>query len=185
MSKILWLDTETTGIDPQKHCLIELAFIVEIDGEVKEEGSILSSPFPGCEIDQEALDVQEKTLDEIRAYPNPKEAYGALLSVLSKYVDRYNINDKFVLAGYFVHFDAGMLRSFFSRNGDQFYGSYFRSVCIDVASWVALETSRYLVLRNYKLASVCQRYQIPIQAHNALSDIWATRELFQKFTAKQ
>lgn len=33
--KILWIDTETTGLDPDKHGIIQLAMIVDIDGQIK------------------------------------------------------------------------------------------------------------------------------------------------------
>ena len=36
MSKIAWIDTETTGLNPKEHALIQLSGIIEIDGCVKE-----------------------------------------------------------------------------------------------------------------------------------------------------
>jgi DNA polymerase III epsilon subunit-like protein len=39
LKKTLYIDTETTGTDPAKHGLIQLACIAEIDGEVAEERS--------------------------------------------------------------------------------------------------------------------------------------------------
>lgn len=38
MKKILWLDTETTGLNPKIHGLREFAFIIEIDGIEVEKG---------------------------------------------------------------------------------------------------------------------------------------------------
>ena len=45
MNKIFYFDTETTGLDPKRHDIIQLAYIVEINGEVKEEGEFKLQPI--------------------------------------------------------------------------------------------------------------------------------------------
>ena len=35
--KILWLDTERTGLNPDKHGIRELGYIIEINGEIVEK----------------------------------------------------------------------------------------------------------------------------------------------------
>ena len=32
MRKVLWLDIETTGLDPERHGIVQIAGIIEIDG---------------------------------------------------------------------------------------------------------------------------------------------------------
>ena len=36
-TKICWIDTETTGLDPRKHDVIQLAALVEIDGKIEAQ----------------------------------------------------------------------------------------------------------------------------------------------------
>ena len=36
-TKILWLDTETTGTDSTLHSIIQIAGIIDINGETKKE----------------------------------------------------------------------------------------------------------------------------------------------------
>lgn len=45
MKKVLWIDTETTGLNPKVHGLREVAFIVEVDGVEKEKGVFKINPF--------------------------------------------------------------------------------------------------------------------------------------------
>ena len=44
--KTLWFDTETTGLDANKHGIIQIAMLMEIDGKVEGELSFDVQPFP-------------------------------------------------------------------------------------------------------------------------------------------
>lgn len=181
MGKIFWFDTETTGLNPQRNCLVQLAYLIEIDGEIKDEGNLLSSPFPTSVIDKKALDIHGRTEEEIKAYPSPLNIHKDLCDTLSTYINKYDKTDKFIPAGYFTHFDTDMLRSFFKNCGDNYYGSWFASVSLDVSSFVAHEIVKNgLKFENHKLETICRHFKIDLQAHDALSDIKATRELFLK-----
>lgn len=102
-----------------------------------------------------------------------------LCVAMDAHCNRYNRNDKMVLAGYNVGFDDGFFRQFFKKCGDKFYGSWFLPCRIDVLSEVAKwQASNGVMLPNFKLGTVCAHFDIPIQAHQAFSDIKATRELY-------
>lgn len=45
MSKIIYLDTETTGLDKEKNDVIQVAGIIEIDGKEVERFNIFCQPF--------------------------------------------------------------------------------------------------------------------------------------------
>ena len=183
--KLFWLDTETTGLDPSKNCIIQIGYMIEIDGKVIEEGSILSRPFESSEIDPEALRVHGRSVEDINCYQSPTAAHEELANCLSKYVNRFDRADKFVPAGYFVNFDTDMLRSFFRNNSDEFYGAWFTAVNIDVAAFVAWKVAEEsLQFKDYKLGTLCNHYCIAIEAHDALADIRATRQLFRRLVNK-
>ena len=178
MGKILWTDTETGGFDPLKNPLLELAAIVEIDNEVIDEFSIQFHPLSGQIIHPKALEVNGKTEEEISQYPPHEISMLNLKRRLEQHVNKYHVEDKFIMAGYNVGFDAGFVRNAFH---DNFYGSYFFSCNLDVYSEIAkLVASIGLRLPNYKLGTVCDAFDIQIDAHNASSDIKATRSLFYK-----
>ncbi len=176
--KILWADTETTGLDHKYHAIIQLSGLVELDGELIDSINIFINP---CEraIDPVALRVNQRTEQEIRQFPDIRKALLEFKKVIGDYVDPYDRNDKFFLAGYNIGFDELFIREFFTRCGDRYYGSWFHWPCIDVQTLVAIASARGIIprLENFKLATICKFAGIPINAHDALSDITATRQL--------
>ena len=180
--KLLFLDTETTGLDPAKHGITQIAGIIEIDGEVKDEFSMFCQPFPGQAVTKEALEVTGKTMDEIRAYPAPQIAYGNLTAKLDQYVDKYKKEDKFFMVGQNTKFDYDFMTAFFKSNGNPYFYGYVAYHLIDVIQATALFTvAGHFKLPNMKLATVCEHFGIPLKAHDALEDVRATRQVFYRY----
>jgi len=180
MGKIFWFDTETTGLNPAIHGITELSALIEIDGNIVEELTYYIKPHDKAEIDTTAIEVQGKTLDEIyQRGENERTVYLNLKKKLAKYVNKFNKTDKFVQAGYNTNFDDGFLRELFARNNDKYYGSWFINARIDVLTLVAIACSihKYPV-NNFKLTTISNYYEIPLNAHRTLDDIVATRTLY-------
>ena len=53
--KVLYFDTETTGLDAGKHGIIQLAALMEIGGEIVETFNMKFQPHEGALINPEAL----------------------------------------------------------------------------------------------------------------------------------
>lgn len=184
-NKVFWFDVETTGLDPIKQDIIQLAFLIEINGKVIESQNLLMQPFDYTTIEQEALEVHDRTIDEIKTYPAPKDAYIKLIAILEKYVDRYDRTDKFHHAGYNTRFDMDFLRQFFIKNGDSYFGSWFNYRGIDPLPLLhLLDVIGTVSLTNFKLETVCKHFDIPLAAHDALSDVYATRNLTNLICSK-
>lgn len=178
--KIFYLDVETTGLDEKKNDIIQLAGIVEIDSEVMESFKLVCQPFDYEAVEPSALEVHGMTIDQIKEFPTPQEAYKALIKILSKYIDRYDKFDKFTPAGQNVPFDTGFLKQFFLKNGDVYYGSWFNYQHVDLMSFsLVLKHAGLLKIDNVKLATVAEKFGVPLQAHDALEDIQATRNLLK------
>lgn len=181
MSKILWFDTETTGLDAQKNDIVQLACLIEIDGQVVQEKEFLMRPINGNAIAAEALAANGLTIDEIMRYPSAVIGLNELRAMMSKYVDRFDKKDKFVPAGYHVRFDLDFLRGTFGKVGDKYFGSWFHSAALDVQTLVAIAVAKHgLQSKNFKLGTLCRMFGIPIDAHKAMSDIKATKMLYEK-----
>lgn len=186
-SKILWIDCETTGLNPKKHAIIQLGALFEIDGEIEDELVLLMGPGE-LELDDKALQMQGKTQEEVMTHPlTQSNGIFELKKYLDIWVDRFDKKDKYVIAGYNVRFDEQFLRETFIRTGDKFFGSYFFWPVIDVAQTVAevMILKDYVRLPDYKLETVCKVFGIDIKAHDALSDITATRELYNLLTERE
>lgn len=179
--KILYLDTETTGLT-YRSTIIQLAAIVEIDGEIKETINLYCAPFPDSDISEEALSITKFTREEIFQFDSPQVVCQTFTQILGKYVDKYNKNDKFIVIGHNVKFDLDMLRNWAYRCNERFIASYidFKNEFDTLAFTKCLKIlGRLPQTENNKLKTLCQAFQIPLEnAHNALADTIAAKDLY-------
>lgn len=181
MKKVLYFDCETTGLDPIKNDIIQIAGIIEIDGIIKEEFDYKCQPVNMENIDQKSLDIHKITLEQLKSFQPHQSVYGALISLFDKYINKYNKKDKFIPAGYNVGFDVAFLFSFFEKHGNSYCGAYLDYHKLDpLPILLMLDIKGSLKLDSFKLEQICKTFEISITAHNALSDIQATREIIQK-----
>lgn len=179
--KRLWLDTETTGLNPVTNGVIQIAALIEIDGEFVESFSEFVKPFPGDKISVKALEVNGKTEDEIAGFPEPKVIYSIIASILGRYVDKFDSKDKFTLAGYSCSFDDGFMRQWFVKNGDKFWGSYIKRQTLDLLPvMIFLRELGLVKTEDVKLATACKLFNIEHDAHDAFGDAKATYELYRE-----
>ncbi len=105
--KLICCDTETGGLDPQKHSLLSVAFcVVDTDAKtISNEMSLVIKEDPLI-LTEGAMNVNKMTLDEIyREGISPEEAAGRVGSYLSQALDK----ERAVLLGHNVAFDLGFL----------------------------------------------------------------------------
>lgn len=183
--KILWFDSETTGLDAKLNDIITLAGILEIDGVIKERFDYKLRPFNPQNIEEQAMKVNGFTNEEVMAFPPAIEAKKALQTILSKYVDRFKknktMNDKILPAGQNVAFDVNFLGETWKKCGDNFLFAMLDYHKLDLfALTQILAVKGDLILPNLRLETVANHFEVAIKAHDALSDIEATREVFYK-----
>jgi DNA polymerase III subunit epsilon len=178
MKKAFYFDTETTGLHPWHNDIIQIAVLIEINGEIKDEYVSTIKPFNIDNVQEKAIEAHGYSIKQMSEFREPKIVYDELITLLSKYVNKFNKEDKFTPIGYNVKFDCDFLNSFFKKNGDKYYGSWFNWKIVDpMYHLYTMDFRRKIALPNYKLATVCQHFGIPLTAHDALEDIKATREL--------
>ena len=184
MNKIIFIDTETGGVNPEKAALIQLSGIIRIDKKDVEKFNFYIKPFENSEVNEKALEVQGRTLEELKTdkYVEEKEVYKQFINILDKYIDKYDRTDKFIVAGYNVRFDVDILKAFFQRHGNNFLFSYLDSSMLDpLYSIRLLQIAEVLpVLENNKLETWCKHFGIELKAHDSLEDIEATKKLIGK-----
>lgn len=184
MNKIIFIDTETGGVNAEKSALIQLSGIIEVDGTEKEKFNFYIKPFENSEVNEKALEVQGRILEELgtEKYIDESIIYKKFLEILDKYIDKYDKNDKFIVAGYNVKFDIDILKALFERNNNKFLFSYFNSSMLDpLYSVRLLQVAGMLpVLENNKLETWCKYFNIELKAHDSLQDITATKKLIEK-----
>jgi DNA polymerase-3 subunit epsilon len=181
--KLFFFDLETTGLDNQKHAIHQISGKIIIDGVEKTKFNFKVKPFEGALIDATALKIGGVTEEQIMQYPSCHQNYVSLVTLIQKYVNRFDTGDKFHLVGYNnSSFDNQFLRSFFKVNKDDYFGSYFWSDSIDVMVLASnfLKHERHNI-RDFKLKTVAQWLKIDVDAkrlHDAEYDIELTEKIF-------
>ena len=172
----LWIDTETTGLSPSKHGVIQLAMVFEVGGEIVDKYNFKLNPFGRCEYDEKALEINGITREQISIYPLEKIVFKDIMGalILNKHYGKFDI------AGYNTSFDIKFFRSLFARNGNP---NDFTEFCswYDTDVFALVKILKNIVgTKNLKLETVCKVYGIKLNAHDAMSDILATRKLYYK-----
>ncbi len=184
MSKILGFDVETTGLDPKKNDVVQLAAYVEIDDKLVGTKDFKCRPFDPQAVEDEALDKQDRTLEEIMEWPDPRKTVSEFTAWTGQWIDKFNQQDKAYPAGYNVSFDLGFVDQWLRKSGEKYgFGSYQNWRPIDPRPIVAMLECKGFIngLVDHKLETVCKHFGVKIDnAHDALSDIMATRDLVNR-----
>jgi len=188
MSKVIWIDTETTGLDAGVHALVEIGFIIEVDGVEVEKFAFTLNPYSynrEIEINSKALEINGKTIEELKLFDDSKRCFDWFMIVLGKHIDKFDKKDKYVIKGYNVEFDIGFIKDWFLDNGYEHFGSWFSYKEVDVFALVkVLKDQNVFETENDKLLTLCKHFDIELNAHNALDDIVATKKLYTILTNK-
>lgn len=183
MSKLFFYDLETTGTNPGRNGIHQISGEIVIDGKTVETFDFKVQPNPKAQIEDAALAVGGVTREQIMSYPPMGQVYTQLVTMLAKYVNKYDKTDKFHLVGYNNRgFDDNFFRGFFLQNGDNYFGSWFWADSIDVLVLAStFLADRRAELPNFKLATVADFLGIDTTAgklHDASFDIYVTKVVF-------
>lgn len=188
--KFLWIDTETTGLDEKNHRPFEVAIIFvnnrkEPDGRIThlecERDFYLNPLRDGIEISQEALNITGYTEEKIRALKPAADVVPIIAEFLKDTITQFGTGpeEKSFLCGYNVGFDYKMIKALFNDfelNFDDYIMNHQMDVFNQVKSAGNLRLIPYLPDR--KLTTVAEHFRVNLEnAHNALADIRATKEV--------
>lgn len=168
----LWLDGETTGLDPLKNDIVQLACIPVCAGQrMPVTFNQYCQPIDWNEIDPGALAVNGLTIDFLKKQQSPE----AMVNNLVLFAKQFNC--KFIIAGFNVGFDKDFIASLFKKvNREADFLTLFTGDIRDTFKRAkALKTQ--LLTPNIKLATLANHFGISINAHDALSDIEATMQV--------
>lgn len=179
----IFYDVETTGTNPNRNSIHQLAGYIEKDGEILETFDFKVRPHPKAEIEEQALIIGKVTKEQILKYPPMEKVFKAFTGMLRKYIVPFEPTDKGWLIGFNSRdFDDRFLRKFFELCGSNYFNSYFWSDTIDVLCLA----SQYLKERrsempSFKLKRVAMELGIEIdktKLHDAAFDAYLTREIY-------
>lgn len=186
----VYYDVETTGTNPNKHSLHQIAGLIEINNEVVGSFDIHSRPHAKAILDPEALKICKVTPEQLNSYLPMLQAKNKFCSVLSKFIDKYNVRSKAYLVGFNNRgFDDKFLRMWFALCDDVYLGSWFWSDTRD-ASVLASEylESRRLTLPDFQLHTVAKSLGLEVdqsRLHDAAYDVTLTRQIYRIVTGRE
>jgi DNA polymerase-3 subunit epsilon len=186
MNKYLWLDSETTGLDPSRHVPHQVACLAYVNGQLVDKINLEFQPYPDAEIEEEALAVSGLTVEDVRNRDlTSEDAYHIFRHMLESHVNKYDRTDKFILCGQNVAFDAGFMNAWFNRHKNKFFfglvhgGAYLDTLLLSLL--LEVKKGKRIFVPDRKLATLCSTMGVDLtNAHDALADIEATRELYIK-----
>lgn len=181
--KLLYLDTETTGLDHRIHGIIQIAAIMEIDGEVVDSIDIKCNIHPDFLIDPESMNIHGITNEEIESRIDSQTAYTMFVSWLDRHISPYDKTDKAYPVGFNINFDLNFLVEWFKVHGSKYgLGTYINWKRIDPLEILYIMDMRgKIALPNYKLKTVADHFAIDLtEEHDALADVLATRDILKK-----
>jgi DNA polymerase III subunit epsilon len=181
MIKEFYIDVETTGLDTKNSAIWQIAGEVIIDSISKEIFEFKLAPHPNAFISDKALSMNDITIEELETFTPPNQVFNSFESLLKKYVSPFDKTDKLIFKGYNGNFDSDFIRSFFVRNGSNYYGSYFWTPVYDVMAiaFLALESQRS-GMPNFRLETVARHLGINVETarfHDAMYDIEITKQI--------
>lgn len=154
------IDVETTGLDPAKDSLIEVAALKVRDFKIIDSYSSLINP--GIEIDAFISNLTGITNDQLRLAPDSEDVLRHLYTFLS--------DD--IIVGHNVNFDINFLYD----NFNQYLGIFFTNDFIDT---LRLSKRYYKGVPSYKLDALAKHLNIPLSiSHRALADCETTHQLY-------
>ena len=190
--KVLWFDTETTGVDNKRNGIVQLAAIVEIQGKVVDEQVFYMNPV-GKDIDPEASKINGFTKEKISKFEPALAVVDQIEDFFKKHVNCFAKYDKFWVGGQNVKFDVDFLAELWKEaqpNQPWKLFTYIRGgAYLDTLSLVA--TLQYLQKVPYtndrKLLTLAKLVGLNVkdeEMHDAIADIKVTREVFYKLLNK-
>lgn len=184
--RFLWIDTETTGVDPEKHAVIELGAIFVVDGKEKGERDFFMNPLNDTFLfNAEAAAVNGYSEEKIKSFPSEKEIAPNIIRFFSDCLRNYKSDgsdsEKVYFTGYNAGFDYSMVKALLERHGVKMEDYFCGIVDVYAQAKKARDMGVLNGLPNLKLTTITKSLGVKHEnAHTALDDIRATRNVAMK-----
>ena len=169
--KLIFIDTETTGLSPATHEIIELGIVLVDPITLNEFDQVSYKVLPQriAVADERALAMNHYSFMSWQGAKPFQDEAGPYISSLS--------TSKSIICGHHIKFDIAFLKSMFSR-----YAPDLPFVYGGTLDTQTLAKKLAVAIPSYRLSILCQKFGVSIDTekqHSALYDILANVELFK------
>jgi len=179
------LDTETTGIDPQVHDIIEISFIRSNPlSNDHEQKTWFIRPFNENSIDQGALkingykyeDITHKTQFGRDTFLDPNK----VIIDIENWIAEDNMpSEQRVLLGQNINFDKNMIEAFWKKCNSKDSFPFGRKALDTMMIEFFLDLCKQKLSDSYSLSGLSKKYGIKNEkAHSAAADTLTTKKVF-------
>ncbi len=176
--RLLFIDTETGGLDPNRHSLLSLAIVVWEDMKIIDSQELLINDGI-LFVTEEALSINRIDIEKHkRTAISPSLAIEKVLLFINRHFPQQG---KITLAGHNVQFDVSFLRLLFSKNNEDF-SNFFSHRIIDTSSILYyLYLAGHIKQKAISSDEAFDYFGIKVEGrHTAIGDATATAKLFTK-----
>jgi len=166
---IVFVDTETTGLNPFIHEVISVGYVIETDGEIVKEVEF-SVPFDVDKADPKALEVNGWGT---RHFPEQITVEEAALKIVDDW-------DSLAIMASPTHFDLGFILALLTKAGRT--PSWSHRQVVDFRSFYLGTWFREADYSALGLRDLSERLEVPMPSdrHGALVDAKWLREMYRK-----
>lgn len=182
---VVFIDTETTGMNRTDNDIIQLSGMFVQDGAIQETFDFRCQPTNWKKINFAALKINHTSFDDLKTFEKPTITFNRFLDLVKKYSN--NGTDKLIMAGQNIkNFDWAFVESFWDKNNTtkEKMHAYFRAdIKYDLMDLTKpLKTLNIVALENIKLQTIVEAFDIKVNGdlHDAMVDIQATHAGFKK-----
>lgn len=180
--KFLWVDTETTGIETTDSAAFEIAMIYRNGSKTAERDFYLNPLEGNITYHEDAGKIHGVTEDKIKTFPPAKEIMPKITAFLKECLFDFSAGsreEKMFFGGYNCSFDWKHVEALMQRYTQHGMNEFFMPQMADV--FVQAKKGKNMgriKTENLRLGTVCKSFDVSLDnAHNALADIRATRDL--------
>ena len=132
-TRLLFIDIQTTGYDPNVDSILQLAGRIRIDGVDVDEFNFFMKPYKENEVSLEAFKSHGISQSEAEGFKDQSNAFATFTSILDEHgFGQCCGGDLGYVVGYNVDFDIKFLMEWFKVNNDKFLFKRVFTPCIDV-----------------------------------------------------
>ena len=176
--QILFMDTETGGLDPVNYSLLSVGLVVWRECQIHDTEEILINDGK-LRATEEALGINKIDLEDHRLHAiSSPEAIQTIIRFIKR---NFDTSTKITLAGHNIGFDISFVRHLFDTQ-DYTFGDYFSHRSIDTSSILSyLFLAGKLDRKIVGSEEAFSHFGIEVHGrHTALGDAIATAELFTR-----